>query len=1280
MSTTNRIQAPTATHADGRSFRGYTVSAGNATYPNFRDAAYYNSHRDPTSQVYDEPKNLYAMWGYFTLNIYSNVDLTWTSDHTHRVDWAGQFHGPRETHYTKANYTQVFSLSDVYGFDRATTEHIYAHNGKGFDQWTDANNWFRNLREAWFTMPSYHALKEVRLDDPSTGEIVPIHKVSNSYNNIVLTKDTNIYFIFEDNTPTDTIKWKANGGYLNGNTATTEKTDTVKRGTKVTAPTIARANASDTRHTFLGWYNGDTKVCDAGGQVTANGSATYTAKWKTEYKITWNTGMSGAYWVNTANANDKSNTAAKVIWVEAGKAVAKPGANSLKKDAINNDTRWTFLNTWDKTPVTPATGPATYTAKWKTEYYVTWKLGVADAYWKNNGDPSNKTDKADKHTWVESGKNATQPATPQRDSGIEYTYSFKSWDGGATNVTSARDLTASWNVTVNKYQIKWDANGGYWSGNTSDTGIKQTTDALGNTKWSGPSVGVPAKAHYTFLGWAESKTGTPLKEITVTKSTTYYAIWGGSYASTIDPNGGEFKVPEAGLTGRTAQYIWYNWFVIGDRTLNFNVRKADGTFSDRIRMDGTKIERPGYTFSHWEWSGGSIAPTSGSTLDAAQDGKGSSPGATYKAIWKENDVTVKYQVGTRGGGSVSRATETVKAATGTLQGSRPTHNTGWHFVGWNTKADGTGQTLSTDASAVFVPTKQSVSGWSYGLNVANTYYAIFAPNGYTIELMKNDGTGDDGHGVAVGSISAEYDTPWTVRGGNVPNRRGYYFVGWDTNPDYAGMTPRFPHAPESDGTFRDKQFGEWVDGAFTGNLTTAEDGSGNAVPTTVKLYAIWNESRYTVIFDENWSQATPDETRTGAAPGRLDPLYTEKVTIPGQNGMAWQGHYFAGWNTRADGSGTAYRTGTVCQFVGHTDFDDAHVRGATVRLYAQWEPIMYLVMFDANTQDEWSVVAGDQVLTPHWGDTVTIQTEFARPGYEFVGWSHDRIVASDASGTPLVDYKVGDTFRNLTDERNKIVQLYAQWKGAPYQIIFDANADDEHHAVPGPSGAMAPLDMFLGVGRALPKNTYECPGFSFKGWNTAPDGSGDAYTDTQLVQDIPGIHDGKVTLYAQWSPVISMTSPINAHIEVYIDGMDVKVVAVKPGSPQEAIESHTRGKLFVETMELDPNLDPEAGMARIFPVDGAPTRDSWEDFTLEFTALNEDTGKQVKSSIDFGNGFAFLPGQRNNYYVPAYDTATSTPGRLQYKLSMSVPEGAPVRYSEDPVQVGTLIFTCSLAE
>ena len=121
--------------------------------------------------------------------------------------------------------------------------------------------------------------------------------------------------------------------------------------------------------------------------------------------------------------------------------------------------------------------------------------------------------------------------------------------------------------------------------------------------------------------------------------------------------------------------------------------------------------------------------------------------------------------------------------------------TGYHFVGWNTSADGAGVSYSADAVASTVPG-------------GATLYAQWEANAYTISF-----SGGDGATGATSSVSAIYDKPATLTA-NGFSKTGYKFEGWDTDSSADEVV--------------------YSDATQVENLTT----SNNAIVT---LYAVWGE-------------------------------------------------------------------------------------------------------------------------------------------------------------------------------------------------------------------------------------------------------------------------------------------------------------------------------------------------------------------------------------------------------------------------------------------------------
>ena len=93
---------------------------------------------------------------------------------------------------------------------------------------------------------------------------------------------------------------------------------------------------------------------------------------------------------------------------------------------------------------------------------------------------------------------------------------------------------------------------------------------------------------------------------------------------------------------------------------------------------------------------------------------------------------------------------------------------------------------------------------------------------------------------------------------------------------------------------------------------------------TLTLYAQWRPITYTIRFGGN-----------GATSGMMADLtvaYDGKKTLPA-NRYARPGKAFAGWNTKADGSGAMYRNKAEVTNLASSQDD-------VVVLYAQWEDAM----------------------------------------------------------------------------------------------------------------------------------------------------------------------------------------------------------------------------------------------------------------------------------------------------------------------------------------------------
>ena len=147
-------------------------------------------------------------------------------------------------------------------------------------------------------------------------------------------------------------------------------------------------------------------------------------------------------------------------------------------------------------------------------------------------------------------------------------------------------------------------------------------------------------------------------------------------------------------------------------------------------------------------------------------------------------------------------------------------------------------------------------------------------------------------------------------------------------------------------------------------------------------------------------------------------------TVPGNTGsLENPGFSFAGWNTQADGAGTAYGPGTA---------NTTYSAIAALPLFAKWTAGTYTITFDANGALTGSVPSDGSYTTGGTAFTVPGNTgSLAINGYTFAGWN----TRADGTGTtygPDTDY---------TDyAQGASLPLFAKWNGL--DIVIDNRIND----------------------------------------------------------------------------------------------------------------------------------------------------------------------------------------------------------------------------------------------
>lgn len=395
-----------------------------------------------------------------------------------------------------------------------------------------------------------------------------------------------------------------------------------------------------------------------------------------------------------------------------------------------------------------------------------------------------------------------------------------------------------------------------YDGNGSDSGTVPVdsnrysagalTETLGNT-------GVLGRSGYTFDGWNTAKDGSGIScdagdTVVVRNDTTLYAVWkknSVTYKITYVLNGG---------TNHSKNPVSYK------------------NTSDTIRLY-TPV-RSGYTFEGWY----SNSKFTGYRLTEIPSG--SIGNCVLYAKWSANTYSVVFN----GNGATSgtmKSLDPLSFGVSYALTSNSFKKTGYTFVKWNTKKDGSGTSYSNKAKITNLTVTDGGKVTLYAQWTLNTYTIAFNGNGASSGSMKS-------------MTSRKYGTAYVLTA-NAFKRTGYTFKSWNTSKDGKGTS--------------------YSDKSSVRNLSSANG-------KTVTLFAQWEPITYQISFNGN-----------GATSGKMNTSSSLKYGASyrlGANQFKKTGYVFTGWCTSKNGKGTIYKDKATIKNL-------SSVSGKTVVLYAIWK-------------------------------------------------------------------------------------------------------------------------------------------------------------------------------------------------------------------------------------------------------------------------------------------------------------------------------------------------------
>ncbi len=260
------------------------------------------------------------------------------------------------------------------------------------------------------------------------------------------------------------------------------------------------------------------------------------------------------------------------------------------------------------------------------------------------------------------------------------------------------------------------------------------------------------------------------------------------------------------------------------------------------------------------------------------------------------------------------------------------------------------------------------------------------------------------------------------------------------------------------------------------------------LPANITVY--WAVGEVTINFDQQ--SGTGGVGSVTASPDEAMPTLT---SLPSRTGYTFGGYY-----TSPNGGGTQYYNAN-----GVSTHNCDLSEGTT--LYAKWTANTYTVVYNSNKpSNASSAISGTMSNVTHTYDTAKNLTAnaYSLTGWTFKGWA----ISSGGS----VVYNDKASVKNLATSGT--YNLYAVWQPNTYTITYNSNKPS--NASTSISGTTANSVHTYDISKALTKNGYFLPGYTFLGWATSA--SGDVVLDdSATIRNLTETNGAVFNLYAKWT-------------------------------------------------------------------------------------------------------------------------------------------------------------------
>jgi len=678
--------------------------------------------------------------------------------------------------------------------------------------------------------------------------------------------------------------------------------------------------------------------------------------------------------------------------------------------------------------------------------------------------------------------------------GPSYTVTYHSGSNGVGSVPAPATSNSGWTIAGNTGPLTY-AGHDFSAWNTNAAGSGGTSYAIG--------AGINPVANVDlYPTWVN----TPTHAVT-------YALNGGTSSSPTQAAVAERDTFTAASTPTQAGYIFANWrdgasvdHAAGStvtmallaitltaqwtsnptHSVTYALNGGDSTLPTQSAVaEGLSFTtastptRTGYDFTKWRNQLG--ADTNASTSYTMGSGN-----VTLTAQWtaKTYSYSVSYSPGAHGTGTMGASTGT--GASFPLSPSIFTPEAGFFFAGW------------LDASSNAFIDEQLITLTSPLTLVLTAQWSGAAITKYTLLYDTNGGgvaPASENH--AAGNIA--------LNDGATLSKSTYRFTGWRiASTDYLLGTP-----------FRlianDTATAIWVYVPPTSYTITSSAGTHGAISLNGSITInTGDDARFLISPDDHYSVAaltvdggvvssassytftnvqaahlisvtfalssfaiTYDANGGGSSPSPTSSAYNVEVKLNSGSSLAKTGFNFGGWLI----GGNIY------------DGSESFTVSSSLTATAVWNEATYTISYEGN-----GGTGGQAPGSYTTGDLATVIADgsgFLRSGYTFGAWTSTR----DDASTVVATYSGSSN-----------ILLHALWNviGVEYTVTYSGNGNTTG-AAPDSITATSSINLASNDG-LLAKS-----GYTFGGWNTKADGSGQGYAETAIY---PLVADS--TVYANW--------------------------------------------------------------------------------------------------------------------------------------------------------------------